>query len=284
MNNLQTFWWWINERHHIYNLRDQGQAAPWTKDKILQSYRFCNVFRELDTVTEWIRINWRDRYEDHENLWFAMCVARQINRIETLDKLGFPTGDLTAYVKRCRRVLSEMRENGEQIYGAAYILTAGGKAMQKHLYTCDYILAPIAKNPPDFTCTTKGISLRSMWEQFREYEGFGPFIAYEVVTDLRWTRYYHDKTDHMTWANAGPGAKRGLSRIYFGSTKHKINDEECLRKMRELLTMSRTGVLKNYVPSLEMRDIEHSLCEVDKYLRVKNGEGRPKAKYDGSGR
>jgi hypothetical protein len=28
-----------------------------------------------------------------------------------------------------------------------------------------------------------------------------------------------------------------------------------------------------------MRDIEHSLCETDKYLRVKNGEGRPRAKY-----
>jgi hypothetical protein len=28
-----------------------------------------------------------------------------------------------------------------------------------------------------------------------------------------------------------------------------------------------------------MRGIEHSLCELDKYRRVKNGEGKPRAKY-----
>jgi hypothetical protein len=28
-----------------------------------------------------------------------------------------------------------------------------------------------------------------------------------------------------------------------------------------------------------MREIEHSLCEFDKYMRVKRGEGRPRSKY-----
>jgi len=28
-----------------------------------------------------------------------------------------------------------------------------------------------------------------------------------------------------------------------------------------------------------MRDIEHSLCEFDKYERVRNGEGVPRGKY-----
>ena len=34
-----------------------------------------------------------------------------------------------------------------------------------------------------------------------------------------------------------------------------------------------------HVPEMEMRDIEHSLCEVDKWLRVRNGEGKPRAAY-----
>jgi hypothetical protein len=50
--------------------------------------------------------------------------------------------------------------------------------------------------------------------------------------------------------------------------------------MRELLEMSRT-CLPDFVPPLELREIEHSLCETDKYLRVANGEGRPRAKYEG---
>jgi hypothetical protein len=33
-------------------------------------------------------------------------------------------------------------------------------------------------------------------------------------------------------------------------------------------------------PKLEMRDVEHTLCEFDKYERVKAGEGQMRAKYD----
>jgi hypothetical protein len=36
---------------------------------------------------------------------------------------------------------------------------------------------------------------------------------------------------------------------------------------------------QDWMPSVEMRDIEHSLCEFDKYERVRLGEGRPRMKY-----
>ncbi len=52
--------------------------------------------------------------------------------------------------------------------------------------------------------------------------------------------------------------------------------------MRELLARSRVrGVWGNNVkyPRLELRDIEHSLCEFDKYERVRLGEGRPRSMY-----
>jgi hypothetical protein len=37
-------------------------------------------------------------------------------------------------------------------------------------------------------------------------------------------------------------------------------------------------IIPGKVP-LEMRDVEHSLCEVDKYQRALNHEGRPKSIY-----
>ena len=37
--------------------------------------------------------------------------------------------------------------------------------------------------------------------------------------------------------------------------------------------------LAYWIDGLEMRDIEHCLCEYDKYERVRLGEGRPRAKY-----
>ena len=43
--------YYINERESIRKLREAGYPKPWTQDKILQTYRFCNVNREDDTVT-----------------------------------------------------------------------------------------------------------------------------------------------------------------------------------------------------------------------------------------
>ena len=49
-------------------------------------------------------------------------------------------------------------------------------------------------------------------------------------------------------------------------------------EMQDLLDYS-VEKLEPFVPALEMREIEHCLCEFDKYERARLGEGRPRAKY-----
>ena len=48
--------------------------------------------------------------------------------------------------------------------------------------------------------------------------------------------------------------------------------------MKDLLDRS-PGYLQGHIDVLEMRDIEHCLCEFDKYERVRLGQGKPRAKY-----
>jgi hypothetical protein len=89
----------------------------------------------------------------------------------------------------------------------------------------------------------------------------------------------------MTWANAGPGALRGLARL--GTEDKKLpkkvpSPEEACRAMRALLQRAPKFLPTNMSRALEMRDVEHSLCEMDKYLRVYHGEGEPRAKYRGT--
>ena len=90
VSSVEGFYNYINERHAIYLKRSIGEPFPWTDDEILQTYSFCNVYRELDKVTVWIRENWKEPYADHPNLPFAMAVARQINWPDTLQEIGFP--------------------------------------------------------------------------------------------------------------------------------------------------------------------------------------------------
>ena len=254
------------ERHNIYLRRFiQGDPYPWTEDPILNEYSFCNVYRELDRVTIWIRENWREPYADHRNLPFAMAVARQINWPDTLEEIGFPEKWEPEKVKA---IMQDRMTRKEKVYTGAYMLTGtlGGTKIEQ---TVDKILTPLyARFPCHFS------SLEDSWRSFLPYAGFSGFMAYEVVTDLRHTKWLRNAPDIMTWANPGPGAKRGLNRIHGREVTQSVPREKQIQEMRELLEL-----LNGKPLPLEMRDIEHCLCEFDKYERVRLGQGKPRAKF-----
>ena len=125
-------------------------------------------------------------------------------------------------------------------------------------------------------------SLKALWEVLMPYPYMGPFMAYEVVTDWRHTFLGDEARDIMTWANPGPGAKRGLNRIYDRPLNKQIKSDINISEMQVLLELSQE-YLHGQVPNLEMRDIEHTLCEFDKYERVRNGEGKPRSIYKWKG-
>jgi len=276
---VKNFFKFMKERHTIYLKRQANKPWPWTQDEILQTYKFCNIFRELDTVTRWINDNWRVPFKDHPNLWFAMAVARQINWPDTLAEIGFP---LKWDSRRVKKIMYARQKRKQKVYTGAYMLTGGatnGKGLDKNIYTVDKILSPLFKNKK--LIPQKGDTLQEAWKRFLPCMGFGPFIAFEVITDLRHTRYLKDATDIHTWANAGPGAYRGLNRIF----DHKLDQKRPSEALSEMQFLLRKSKIKanwpndNQYPKLEMRDIEHTLCEFDKYERVRLGEGRPRAKY-----
>lgn len=285
--SLRRFFVFINERHSVFLRRARGEAWPWTTNPILQRYRFCNIFRELDKVTVWIRENWREPYADHPNLWFAMAMARQINWPDTLAEIGFPE---KWQPRRVMNVIQRRRIQGLKAYTSAYMLTGGKQGGTKARWTTRGILDPLYKDPPPLD---QAGTLEDAYRMFKGRPGFGPFLSYEVVTDLRHTRYLRDALDIMTWANAGPGAIRGLHRIWGRPLKLKglerkklrglkrkrlveiphYGDEQALAEMQLLLRAS-SEYLGSHVPSLEIRDIEMSLCEWDKYERARLGQGR----------
>lgn len=271
------------ERHLVHLRRSTGAPPPWTEDQILRKYRFCNVYRELDKVTIWIREHIREPYRDHPNLWFMLAIARQINWPETLQELmdenAWPTR--TWDWQRARKVMLARQARGEQVYTGAYMLNAHGTAptdpKDKAFFTCKLVLDSVwqarKKVIPELSST-----LQQAWKSFLPYHGWGPFTSYEVVSDLRFTRYLWNAPDVYTWACAGPGALRGLNRLHGRSLNDKI--AEPVREMRRVHDYIYDCWPSNW-PRLELREIEHSLCEFDKYERVRLGEGQPRSRYNG---
>ncbi len=275
---LRKYFKTAKERYRIYQLRQvSNERPPWTEDPIFQKYKFCNLFREHDKVTIWLRENWREPYAAHPNLPFAMALARLINWPPTLEEIGFPK---RWSPDKVLGVLQRRKAAGEKIYTGAYLLGSCPKGTTRAGYLVEDVLTPLHYNVTLYKRNLREgrtfISLEGTWEWFRSQRGIGDFLAYEIVSDLRHTKYLRDAPDIMTWANAGPGALRGLTRLWGYQPKTRQIDgysfpkKNALEAMQLLLYKSQeTG----FNPPWEMREVEHHLCEFDKYERIRLGQG-----------
>ena len=302
LNDIAAF---MKARHDIYLDRKAGKPGPWTADPVLRDGRFCNIFRELDTVTIWVDQNIRKPYANHEHLWLMLALARYINWPDTLATLIEAPGAWPSHEdfapENVTEVLAAKASFGDKVYTGAYMIRAESDTAKewyswsKHRYIAEIVIGRLWEDRAAFVEVLEGkrqASLEQVWKLFQEprYIGWGPFMAYEVVTDLRHTRYLKDAPDIYTWANAGPGAIRGLNRLYGRNLEAKPRPEQTNQEMHQLMLELNNfdepgfnatfGEPRDAQPRFEMRDIEHTLCEHDKYQRVANGEGKMRTKYD----
>jgi len=110
-------------------------------------------------------------------------------------------------------------------------------------------------------------------------------MAYEIVTDLRHTYLLEDAVDINTWANLGPGGIRGIRRL-LNLPLDSAALPRCWQDVMSYLLEECNIELHNKIgmPQFEMREVEHSLCEFDKYERARLKEGPLKRKYYAGGR
>jgi hypothetical protein len=267
--SIKEFFWWINERQEIYLRRQAGTSWPWTKDPILRDYFFTNVYREQDKVTAWLReMGWRDG-KKLSTVMFNMALARFFNWVPTLQFIGY-TSNWPLRRRTVERELLKRQKQGHKIFNDAYVIAGTDlKDLNKITGVCNR-LDEFWKWKNEIAYELwfdKELTLESAWKLVQGVPGIGPFIAYEIVTDMRHTPMLDQASDIMTWANPGPGARRGLQRIW--GHAHVGDRDHQIELMRELLRVAP----KHTLLELEMRDIEHSLCEYDKYKRIKLGQG-----------
>lgn len=283
----------MRARHEIYMKRFGSAPYPWSTDNILNTYRFCNVYRELDKVTQWISRNIRDPFSDHPQLWFMLAAARQVNWPESLEELiadregAWPHWKSLSRWKpeRFRAILNDRKARGLQVYTGAYMLTnvldrnAPGPHDKPH-FTAYKVLGSLIPRA-DAIVTATAQSMGVTHTELRQGYGWGGFMAYEVVCDMRWTRYGRNWGDVNFFAHAGPGALRGLNRLEGRELTAPRSEANALGAMVALLPEVQKGWWKPsaMTPRLELREIEHSLCEFDKYERTRLGQGKPRSRY-----
>ena len=284
--NLDFIAYWMQERELIRVKKERGDPWPWTTDPILQQYRFCNVRREDDRVTVWIRENIREPYADHPQLWLMICIARTINWPATLAELigskAWPS-EPRFTPAQITKILEARKRRGEKVYTGAYMIRAENDASKpwghwsKNRYIAEVVIGEPWKKRHQWWHTNSQLrSLEHAHEWLLNFRGWGPFMAWQAVYDMAYTRVLSGAADRHTWGAAGPGTIRGLNRIHGRKVTTQIKPEQALEEVRELDTVLRKNLTIQFD---SLGDVMNSCCEMDKWCRVKNNEGRPRALY-----
>lgn len=299
--SVASFFAYARERHSVYLRRAAGEPREkWTRDPILQKYRFTNVFRELDKTTAWFRKHVRDPMRDRPEVLLATVVFRLLNRIPVGEAI-FCQKDLEAdsafelFVRtgksaHLKRAILALLPRGPFVTGAYIISSPPGLSKLDGVMQ---ILQNFHRSSEWERAAGGMLSVRGgpwtlqqahAWLSAQPW--LGNFHAYEVATDLRWTALLDRAPDVMSWASAGPGARRGLNRVMGRDVRDRsLSDEDMLEEMRDVLWRANHGNQRGKPPwpvdwpAWEMREVEHTLCEFDKYERVRLGEGRPRGVF-----
>lgn len=283
--SFYRFYNWIVERHNIYKRRLHGEEPPFTDDEILKTYKFTNPFRENDRVTVWMRENWTgpNSEEPDGDIIFNCALFRMIGTPEFAFEHGWERGWDPEWTKR---IIKDRLDTGLKTFTGAYIITNQGMKLPKADVVVDHFLTPLWEARETLAkWFRESLSLQKSHEMLMNFKGWGGggFMSYELVTDLFYTKVLSDATDRYKWANAGPGAKRGLNRLHDRPLKRGMRSQEANKEMNILMKVV-TGMNNNvesniYPEDIDMRCIEHSLCEWDKYERVRLGQGRPRSLF-----
>lgn len=288
LSPLNRFLYWIKERHDIYLRRLEGRPKPWTDDEILQRFFFTNPYRENDKVTAWFRETIREPLRDRPSVLFATVAFRWFNLPET-GKILWDLGLLTEWdTKRVLDVLRPIRDRGGKIFTGAFMINSPGgePKLEAICRRIENVYKEEAELIRIFNEHEPSPTMEEAHKVLTQFDGLGGFMAYEIVCDLRYTYLLENAPDKMTWCNPGPGAIRGLYRIAGEEIKNKSNStspplpKDWNERMARLLEVTQRR-LSDMHP-FEMREIEHSLCEYDKYSRALSGDGRMKRTYRGA--
>lgn len=270
---FDLYWYFACERQNIFWKKINGDPAPWTNDKILQEYKFCNSYRVNDRVSQYLLKNviYNGNNYNYEDMLFRIILFKLFNKESTWELLSKNFGDILLKnfnTKKYSIVLENAISNGTKIYNDAYISCAN-KAFgydRKH----DNHLALLDKMFNIDKMQDKIIKCNTMQDAFNIIKGYpliGNFMAYQLVTDINYSAFVNWKENEFTVA--GPGSLRGIKKCFID--KGTMTNEDIIKYMymhqdeefkRLNLNFKRIGNRP-----LQLIDCQNIFCELDKYCR-----------------
>jgi hypothetical protein len=274
---FDTYWRFAAERQEILFRRIRGDAAPWTTDPVLATYKFTNAYRAADRVSQHlIRSVIYRRSCVVQDTVFRILLFKIFNKIETWHLLEETYGELNARafdVHAFDRTLEACLDAGATIYSAAYIMPSGPATVRrprKHRTHLELLACILRDRLPERLAESR--SMAEAYALLRALPGIGPFLAYQYAIDLNYSD--HLNFSEMEFVVPGPGARDGMRKCF-----RDLGDYSEADAIRWVADRQEEEFLKRGLSfrslggrPLQLIDCQNLFCEVDKYARVQHPE------------
>jgi len=230
-------------------------------DDIIRDYKFCNIDREYDAVTVWIRENIRERkplQSDFCKMVTELTAARIFNHPPTLERI-LPLKT----IRGMKDALYDVRETEGKIMRGAYMMPAhsGGDAIEYWSRAIESVRFMFGSNeiPESFARAAKIIEVS---------KGIGGFVANQIITDLRYTPFMKHVPDFDTYVAPGPGTRRGIRRVCGLDINERTVDSDIVKTLlliRQLPSITEVS----YGVFDDPNNLSNAFCEYDKYCRAR---------------
>jgi hypothetical protein len=268
------YWYYASERQRMFERRLAGEPGPWTSDPILRDFKFCNVYRAADRVSQYMirDVCYHGESCTEEDRLFQITAFRTFSKTATWttvhDVLGrYPVLDDLADGS-FGSALEVARERNGGLYTGAFILCAtdayGQSAKHRNhieLFRHMFLHDQLGKRLLEAT------SLREVYTLLHGYPLMGDFMSYQTAIDLNYSALLDFSENEFT--QAGPGALRGIKKCFQDFGDYTPAEIVLWMTDRQEEELTRLGLPFGglWGRPLHAIDCQGLFCETDKYCR-----------------
>lgn len=291
---LQYYFYFMQERMNMFWRKVDGSMhTEWSKDPILRTFKFTNVYRASDRVSQYLikEVIYKDieKYSPKDVL-LRIIIFKIFNKIETWDYLNTTLGDnlkTETFEPHQISFLLSKRQATCPIFSNAYMMTGSHKDYDNLPTKHEKWLTMIKKEMIDggaFDDILLAKSMEDVYDRLLDCSFLGGFLAYQYTIDFNYSPYLNFSEN--SFVKAGIGAIRGIKKCFksYGSCYedaiYYVQDH--FKELQLKYGYSEFRPLPGHDPTLI--DLQNCFCETDKYLRAKMpelkvGNVRIKQKY-----
>jgi hypothetical protein len=271
----ELYWYFAAERQAIFQRRVAGLPSPWSTDSIFLTYKFCNVYRAADRVSQYMirSVACNPLAGSLDDRLFQIVAFRFFSKIETWETLKqilghWPTiSDLES--GKFTTALEETKRLNGTLYTGAFILCANDAFghSEKHLNHVALFKRMFVEDSLA-VCLRTAKGLRDIYEVLHQYPLMGDFMSYQIAIDLNYSPQINFSENDF--CQVGPGAVRGIKKAFIDLGDYTPNEivfrmVECQDQEFKRLNLKFDGL---WGRSLHAIDCQGLFCELDKYCRV----------------